>query len=134
MRVLDISTDTLRRYSESRRKAGVADPTIRRELVTLRSMMNQARKEQKIRLADIPHFPMPQDSKPRKGFVNPDVFAKLLATLPEHLRPLIKFLYYTGCRKGAALQITWSMVSADATEIELPGEITKNGEPLTLPL
>src|SRR5207253_6140932 len=55
----------------------------RRELVTLRSMMNQARKERKLRLADIPHFPMPQDSKPRTGFVNPDVFNQLRAAMPK---------------------------------------------------
>lgn len=134
MRVLDINSDTLRRYIDHRTKAGVAGPTIRRELVTLRSMLNLARKEGKLRLADIPHFPMPQDSKPRTGFVNPDVFAQLRAALPDNLHPLITFLYYTGCRVGAALKITWAMVAKDCKEIELPGDITKNGEPLTLPL
>jgi integrase len=134
MRATEISTDTIRRYIESRRKAGAADPTIRRQLVLLRSMMNQARKEGRLRFADLPHFPMPSDSKPRKGFVNPDVFVKLRAALPGNLRPLVAFLYYTGCRLGAAKQITWDMVSKDRKEIELPGEITKSGEPLTLPL
>jgi integrase len=97
-------------------------------------MMNWARKENKLRLADIPNFDMPEDSKPRKGFVDPDVFAKLRAALPDNLHPLITFLYFTGCRTGAAKKITWEMVSKDCKEIELPGEITKNGEPLTLPL
>ncbi|MGH9681722.1 MAG: hypothetical protein ACRD4Y_17385 [Candidatus Acidiferrales bacterium] len=54
--------------------------------------------------------------------------------MPENLHPLITFLYYTGCRLGAAQKITWDMVSKDCKEIELPGEITKSGEPLTLPL
>lgn len=134
MRITDISTDTIRRYIESRRKAGAADPTIRRQLVVLRSMLNQARKEGRLRLADIPHFPMPPDSKPRKGFVNPDVFVKVRAEMSENLRPLVSFLYYTGCRTGAAKKITWGMVSKDCQEIELPGEITKNRDPLTLPL
>src|SRR5207253_105987 len=35
---------------------------------------------------------------------------------------------------GAAQKITWTMISKDCKEVELPGEITKNGEPLTLPL
>jgi integrase len=134
MHVVNISTDTLRRYIDHRHDEGVADPTVRRELVTLRSMLNQARKEQKIRLVDIPHFPMPKDSKPRTGFIDPDVFERLRATLPKRLRLLVTFLYYTGCRVGAAMQITWTMVSKDCKEIELPGEITKNGEALTLPL
>jgi len=88
-RATEISTDTIRRYIESKHKAGAADPTIRRQLVLLRSMMNQARKEGRLRFAGIPHFPMPPDSKPRKGFLNPDVFVKLRAALPENLRPLV---------------------------------------------
>jgi integrase len=133
-RVTEINSDTIRSFTEARRKQGAADATIRRNLVTLRAMFNQARKEGKLRLADVPHFPMPKDSKPRQGFVNPDVFGQLREALPKHLRPLITFLYYTGCRVGAAKQITWQMVSKDAKEVELPGEITKSGEPLTLPL
>jgi integrase len=134
MRAVTINSDLLRQFIETRREAGAADPTIRRNLAVLRAMLNQARKEAKLRLADIPHFPMPQDSKPRKGFVTPDVFEKLKLAVPENLRPLVTFMYYTGCRKGAAQQITWDMVSADCKEIELPGEITKTREPLTLPL
>jgi integrase len=134
IRVIDITTELLRRYITHRRKQGASDPTIRRNLVILRAMLNLARKDGKIRQSDIAYFPMPQDSKPRTGFVDPDVFNKLLNELPEHLRPLIRFMYRTGCRKGAALKITWDMVSADASEIQLPGEITKSGDPLNLPL
>ena len=133
-RVIDISTDVLRRYIESRTKEGASGPTIRRELVTLRSMLNLARKEGKLRLADIPYFPMPPDSKPRKGFLNPDAFAKLLAALPSTLRPLVLFTYCTGMRRGAALKITWDMLNEDCTEFNIPGDILKNDEPITLPL
>lgn len=129
-----ITSDVIRDYIADRRKAGASDPTIRRNLVMLRAMLNMARKEGKLRLVDIPHFPMPKDSKPRTGFLEPDVFAMLLKTLPANLRPLITFIYYTGCRKGAALRISWDMVSKDCSELRLPGELTKNGEPLTLPL
>jgi integrase len=129
-RLVNIDESDLTRYKESRRKEHAADPTIRRELVTLRAMWKRNKKARGI----MPDFEMPADSKARTGFVDPDVFAKLFAALPEHLRPLIKFLYHTGCRVGAAKLITWDMVNPDATEIVLPGEITKNGEPLPLPL
>jgi integrase len=135
MRAVDINSDVLRRFiAEKRAKDLLADPTIRRILIMLRSMLNQARKETKIRHSDVPHFPMPADSKPRTGFIQPDQFAKLHDALPKNLRPLIKFCYYTGCRIGAAQKITWDMVNKDCSEIELSGDITKNGEPLTLPL
>ncbi len=134
MAVTRIDADLLYRFIESRRAEVARDATIRRNLGLLRAMLNRARKEGKLRLQDIPYFPMPKDSNPRKGFVDPDVFAQLLEALPENLRPLITFMYFTGCRLGAAQKITWAMVNRDATEIELPGEITKSGEPLTLPL
>jgi integrase len=133
-RVLDITTDSLRRYISHRTKAGVAGPTIRRELGTLRAMLNQARKEGKLRLVDIPYFPMPPDSKPRKGFVNPDLFAQLLAAFPENLRPLVQFIYCTGMRRSAALRITWDMLNEECSELNIPGDILKNDEALALPL
>ncbi len=50
---------------------------------------------------------------PRKGFIDPKEFEKLLAALPENLRPLMSFVYTTGCRVGAAQKISWDMVERD---------------------
>jgi integrase len=36
----------------------------------------------------------------------------------------------TGIRRGSALALEWSHVSADNKSIDVPGEVTKNGEPL----
>jgi len=52
----------------------------------------------------------------------------------QKCRPLATFQFRTRCRTGTALKITWDHVSKDCHELELPGEITKSGEPLTLPL
>lgn len=134
MPVTYVTPDVLRKYIKKRREAGAADATIRRNLTMLRSMLNLARKEGRLRLADVPHFPMPQDSKPRQGFVAPVVFATLRDALPTNLRPLIVFLYFTGCRLGAARKLRWDMVSGDCSEVEIPGSITKSGDPLNLPL
>jgi len=135
-RVISIDTDLLRVYIDHRRKDGAADATTRRSLNDLRAMMNQARKEGKLRAADIPHFPMValKAGKIRKGFVEPAQFEKVRKALPENLQPLVTFLYFTGCRIGAARQITWDMVSKNCDEISLPGTITKSGESLVLPL
>ena len=134
MPVTRINADVLRSYTEYRRKQGAKDPTIRRSLVILRSMLNQARKEGKLRLADVPHFPMPKDSEPAGQYLDPENFAKLLALLPENLRPFFNFMYHTGCRLGATQRITWSMVNKDATAIKLPAEIMKARQPLTIAL
>ena len=129
-----IDTSKLREFRAWRLKKGAAKATVNRNLGLLRSMLKKAFKDGKIR--SVPHFPMfSEESLPiRQGFVDPHVFAQLRDALPENLRPLITFLYFTGCRLGAAKQITWEMVNTDATEIVLPKEIIKNRTSLTLPL
>lgn len=37
----------------------------------------------------------------------------------SHYAPLIKFLFYTGCRPGEAFSITWADISADCTQITI---------------
>ena len=56
--------------------------------------------------------------------------------LPKHLHPLMTFLYFTGCRIGAARAITWSQIEFEKGRFQLriEGSQTKNEEPILLPL
>ena len=54
--------------------------------------------------------------------------------MPAQLRPTLTFLYFSGCRSGAAKKITWTMSDKDCSEITFPRQIIKNDEPLTMPL
>jgi integrase len=134
MRVVAITSDVLQRYIEHRREAGASDPTIRRNLVILRAMMNLARKQNRLRLSDVPYFPMPKDSPAAGQYIDAATFEKILTALPENLRPFFTFMYATACRLGALQQIRWSMVNTDCTEIKLPADIMKADKPLTLVL
>jgi integrase len=127
-----IDTDLLRKYVSWRQKEGDLDPTIRRQLKHLEVAFNLAVKENKIK--SVPYFPMPQDSEPAGTYLPPEAFKKLLEKLPDNLQPFFTFLYYTGCRLGAAQEIRWPMVSADATEIKIPGALMKAKFPLTIVL
>src|SRR5271154_5132971 len=80
--VTKITTDRIRLFIEARRKEGAKDPTIRKNLVILRSMLNMARKEGKLRMQDVPHFPMPKDSEPAGQYLEPEMFTKLIGKLP----------------------------------------------------
>jgi integrase len=115
-------------------KRGDADATIRRQLGRLRSAFSHAKALDLVADNHIPTFALPKDSKPRTGFLDLPDFITLRQNFPEHLRSTLTFLYYSGCRTGAAKKITWAMVSKDCTEIELPAEIVKNKESLTIPL
>jgi integrase len=133
-RCIDINTDLIRKFIAHRRAEGAADPTVRKNLTILRSMLNMARKEGKLRGQDVPHFPMPKDSDPAGQYLEPQKFSELLGHLPENLHPFFTFMYYTGCRVGAVKNIRWTMVNKDCDEIKIPAELMKARTPLTLVL
>jgi integrase len=130
--VSQITTDELREFIGYCQDEGESDPSIRRFMVCLRSAFGLAFKEGL--LYRVPHFPFPKDSEPAGQYVDPKTFEALLATMPEVNHPLFVFLYATSCRIGAARQITWDMISPDATLMKLPGIIVKQKEPLTIVL
>ncbi|MGC0773515.1 MAG: tyrosine-type recombinase/integrase [Candidatus Acidiferrum sp.] len=132
--ITQITATRLQDFIKWRRREGDSDATIRRQLGSLRSAFNRAKDLDLITDNLIPSFRLPKDSEPREGFVESDVFEKLRNTLPENLRPTVTFLYYSGQRKGSVKKIVWSMVSANNDEIQMPGRITKNRRPHTVPL
>src|SRR5258706_2129315 len=132
VKVSAITTDMLRKFVAVRKADGVIGPTVNRNLALLRRMFMLPIKEAK--LQSKPYFPMEKESKPRKGFVERPEFEQLRDTLPEHLHPLVTFLYESGCRYGAATEIMWEWVNLEAGIIEIPAGVTKNDDALTLPL
>ena len=145
-RVTEITSETLKDYIDARREE-VEDPTIRRELVNLRAMFNQAKREGILGSADVPYFPMPEDSDEAGVYIEPHDFDRILSALdPKNmthhrrkgkdsdLRPLFTFLYNTGCRLGAARNITWDMVSGRCDVINIPARLMKARQPLMLVL
>ena len=59
---------------------------------------------------------------------------KLLGNLPEHLRPLVEFLYLSGWRKGEAAKLEWRDVDLNGKAVRLRIENSKNKEARILPL
>ncbi len=132
--ITEITALRLQEFIKWRREQGDSGPTIRKQLGTLRSAFNRAKELDLITDNHIPSFVLPKDSKPRTGFLDLADFAKLRDALPEIFRATMIFLYFTGFRSGAAKKITWEMVCKECNEIEIPGSIVKNDEPMTLPL
>ena len=129
-----ITTDLLYQFIEKRQMEGAKNATINRNLSLLRRMMNLVRREGK--LVQVPYFPMLKEDNVRQGFVNPSQFIELRDAMPKHLSSLITFLYFTGCRIGAALAIRWSQMEYEKGRFQLriEGSQTKNEEPILLPL
>ena len=150
--VKKIDGDCVAAFVAARRRAGMSDPTIRRNLNPLKAMFRLAVKQKKVGVNDLPYFPTLDDSDPAGEYITPEQFAKILAALPtatttkeynrthekkrtfHDLRPLFTFIYSTGCRIGAAQRISWDMVNEDCAEILLPPTIVKAKKPLPLML
>ena len=134
MRLDQMDTDVFRAFRKKRREEDIDDSTINRNLSILRRMMNLTIREKKLQFAK-PYFPMVSEAgKVRKGFVTPEQFDELMSEMPSHLKPYALFLYEDVSRTTAAKDIRWSWVDLKEGIIEIPEEITKTGEPQTLPL
>jgi integrase len=129
-----ITTDLIREFIDQRQASGAASSTINRNLALLRRMLVLAKRERK--LADVPHIAMLQESDPREGFLYADEFNALREAMPPQLRPILSYMYMTGCRVGAAKKIEWPQIvfDGDRVEVRLLGSQVKNKKPLLLPL
>jgi integrase len=56
------------------------------------------------------------------------------AALPEYVRAVLTFAYYTGCRRGEILSLRWAQVDLKSRIVRLEPGTTKNDEARTLPL
>ena len=130
--VTAITTDSGRTFAQKQRSAGYSSATINRSLAALRRMLAIAREDGKIQM--VPVIRLLKEPKARKGFVTQKQFDALLAALPTHLRPLIQFLYWCGCRLGEACAIQWEQVNLIERLIRLEADQTKGDEVRVIPL
>ncbi len=124
-----ITSARVEEYKAARLKEGARHATINRELAMLRRGLRLGVRLGKV--ATRPEFSLLRENNARSGFFEPDEFRAVLGQLPEHLRPLASFLYWTGWRKGEALSLEWRHVDLKAGVIRI--ERTKNSEQRTIP-
>jgi integrase len=129
---LSLTTDLARRFVRRRKEEEIGNAAINRSLACLRRMLNLAKREGK--LTTVPYIEFQKEPAARKGFLERADFNRLIEILPTHLRPLVTFLYWCGCRISETLQIEWSQVDLDARIIRLEPEQTKGKEARNIPL
>ncbi|HEX6992113.1 MAG TPA: tyrosine-type recombinase/integrase [Gemmatimonadales bacterium] len=97
------------KYIAKRRKEGVADETISRELSVLRAALRRAEKHGKLKAA--PFVKALPKAPARERWLTRKEAAKLLKACREpHLRMFVRLALYTGARSGAILDLTWDRV------------------------
>jgi len=130
--VLDISTDSGRRFAKKQLAEGFSTATINRSLACLRRMLRIACEDGK--LQSVPIIRLQKEPPARKGFLTEEKFEELLGVLPSHLRPLILFLYWCGVRLGEARAIEWPQVDLEKRLVRLEEDQTKNASARIVPL
>ena len=150
LKASQVTTQMIRKYIEGRqqpqtRKYGekgerkreygpASNATINRSLALLRRAFNLGKKATPPRIGAVPFIPMLGENNVRKGFFEHDAFLAIRRALPEEIRPVITFAYFTGCRKGEILALQWSQVDFAERMVRLePGE-TKNDQARMIPL
>lgn len=148
LKATQVATGTIRAYIEHRQQGETrvyakdvkreygpaANGTINRELALLRRAFNLGKAATPPRVASVPFIPMLEENNVRKGFFEHEPFLLVRRALPEEIRPVVTYAYYTGCRKGEILRLQWPQVDLSERVVRLePGE-TKNNEARTIPL
>ena len=129
-----LSTSHVSQFVERRKQEGKSNATINHELSLLRRALNLGKQATPPRVLRAPHIPKLKEDNVRKGFFEHGDFVKLRAELPEELRPLVTFAYFTGCRRGEILSLRWDQVDLAERIVRLEPGTTKNDEARAIPL
>lgn len=109
--------------------------TVNRELGLLHCAFQLGYQQDPPLVARVPHFPRPTEDEPRKGFLKPEMYRKLLLELPDSLRLLFVVAYHVGLRRGALLRIKWAQVDLKASCIWMEGKkVNRKPEPVAVPI
>jgi len=132
MRAPEITTTAIKRYIEKRMNKNIANATINRELAAIKRAFNLGARCTPPKVSRVPYIPMLKENNVRKGFIEHEAYLALREAMPEYLKPVLTFGYFTGWRKAEILNLEWSQVNLREGIVRLePGE-TKNSEGRTL--
>lgn len=124
-KAIHVTFEAIESYKQARINAKATNGTINRELALIRQAFRLGAEHGKV--AQIPKIKLLEEDNVRKGFFEEGVFLLLLDNLPEELKPLHIFDYFTGIRCAEELSILWDHVDRLRWIVRL--EATKNGEP-----
>jgi len=128
MKASDLRTEYIQRYINRRLDQGAARATVNRELAIVKFALRLAFKSGKLKT--LVYVPMLRESNVRRGFLEPDGYARLTAECATHglwLRALVETAYSFGFRLGELQSMRVKQVNLLANTISL--ETSKNGEP-----
>ncbi len=131
LRALEITAPVLEAYAVRRGAEGFAAASIKYELAILRRGFTIAVKQGC--LVSRPAFPTIRVENARTGFFEADEFERVVGELPEPLKGLARFGFYTGWRAREVRGLTWADVDWRAGIVRLEAAHSKNGRARLFP-
>ncbi len=135
LRAVEVTSDLVTRYVDSRQEEGASNATINRELSVLKRTFYLARECTPPKVAAVPHIAMLEERNVRKGFVKDEQYDKLAAECAVEglwLRTFLAVAYSYGWRKSELLNLRVRQVDLFARTIRLEVGETKNSKGRTV--
>jgi integrase len=127
LRAVEVSSDLVARYVDSRQQAGAENATINRELACLKRMYHLAQRTTPPKVQRAAIFPKLKEDNIRKGFLEDAASSRLLNACPElWFRVLLEVGRTYGWRKGELLRMRAREVDLLARTMRLEPGTTKN--------
>jgi integrase len=135
LRIGEVTTAEIRRYTAERKDTGAEAATINRELAIVRRAVRLA-----LRAGDLltaPHVELLDESRNvRRGIIEPTEFARVLKRLtPASYAAVAEAALITGWRlRSELLTLTWGQADLRAAQIRMDPGMSKAGEGRTFPI
>jgi integrase len=114
-------------------KDGVSNATVNRALEVVRRILNVAHQDWRW-LRAVPKVRMLKEPRRRVRFLRREEADRLIAALPDHMKPIVRFALATGCRAGEIMGLEWTRVDLERQVAWLDHGTTKNGDGRGIPL
>jgi integrase len=142
--VAEIDQTVVDDYEDARLEAGAKTGTVRRELVTLRAMLNwhaspERGRKRLLEKADVPTFTLPDDSAPRDRWLTTDEIDRLLLASGGsgvRVQMFLMIALETAARKQAIYDLTWDRVDFETGMIHfaVPGRAQTKKRRVSVPM
>lgn len=128
LRLSQLTVDDISRFVKAKRAEGRKVSTTNRYLAMLSAIFNLCKKR-KVNVPDINvrEFMRPEPFENVKYFDDWAIIEKILDNASEHVKPIILFAIYSGCRISAVLNLKWESIQGDTFTIRVKNKRYKGG-------
>ncbi len=130
--LLVIDKDRIDALLHKKMKEKVSPQTVNHYMKTLRAILRGAWEWGWIE--SVPPFTMLEVPKKRLRFLSREEASRLIAELPNHLKPLVRFALATGLRQRNLLDLEWNQVNTGKRILWIHADQSKSGKTIRIPL